>query len=140
MRILCRTLFDCEATGITGHYRASQIPFYDRIGNLIENQPSWNRSRNQQRNWETLLQIIGLRCQPMDIVSPQRNQDHWQFEFSVESDGVFGGEGFDDLYRDCDGVPMIIDLDESPGVRPVISVTGPDRNIWFETVNTSTEI
>lgn len=140
MRIRCSTLFDCEATGITGHYRSSQIPFHDRAGNAIRNQQDWNHRRNQQRNWETLLQIIGLRCQPVDIVSPQRVQDRWQFEFSVESAGVFGGTDLEELYRDCDGVPMIVDLGESPGLSPLISVTGPSRNIWFQALNTSTEI
>lgn len=140
MRIRCETLFDCAATGVTGHYRAAQIPFRDRTGNVIDTQQAWNRSRNQQRNWETLLQIVGLRCQPLEVTAPIQTHNRWQFEFTVESHGVFGGSDLENLYRDCEGVPMIVDLDETPGVRPIVSVVGPDRNIWFTTVNTSTEI
>lgn len=140
MRIVCETLFDCAATGVIGHYRASQIPFNDKSGNLIDNQQQWNRSRNQQRNWETLLQIIGLRCQPQDIAVPTKHKDRWRFSFSVESEGVFGSAALEDLYRDCEGVPMIVDLDEAPGLRPIVSVSGPAQNIWFRTVNTSLEI
>lgn len=140
MRIQCKTLLDCTATAVTGHFRASQIPFRDRAGQLVDTAVAWNRSRNQQRNWETLLQLVALRCQPMDIVLPQRVQDHWQFEFTVESAGVFGTEALEDLYRDCDGVPMITGLDEDPHTRSMVVISGPDRNIWFRPLNTSTEI
>jgi hypothetical protein len=140
MRFRCKTLFDCAATGVIGHYRVAQIPFRDRNGNLVDGQQSWNRSRNQQRNWETLLQIIGLRCQPQDISVPVKIDTHWCFEFTVENDGVFGGSELEDLYRDCEGIPMITNLDESPGVKSVVSIQDPDRNIWFQSVNTLTEI
>jgi len=68
MQILCRTFFDCSPTGITGHYRPSQVPFTDGAGNTINNQHDWTFARNQQRNWETLNQLISLRTQPFDIV------------------------------------------------------------------------
>jgi len=67
MRILCRTLFDCSATGVTGHYRPSQVPFEDSAGNTIANQHDWMFARNQQRNWETLNQLISLRTQVFDV-------------------------------------------------------------------------
>ena len=50
MKFACQTLFDITATGVTGHYKLSRIPFRDRAGQLIHDTESWNRSRNQQRN------------------------------------------------------------------------------------------
>ena len=134
MKILCRTLFDCSYTGVTGHYRASQIPFRDRADQTIDNQDQWNRARNQQRNWETLLQIIGLRCQPMDIVTPVPKDRAWQFQFATDAEGVFEPD-FRSLYQDCAGVPMIVGLAEQIMTEPQLIVVGPGQNIWFESIN-----
>ena len=133
MRIVCKTAFDCTVTGITGHFRPSQIPFRDRSGKDIIDQRTWIVSRNQQRNWETLLQIIGLRCLPEDITDPVRRDGYWAFSFGVETPGVLGQQDFESLYRDCQGVPMIADI--MTGQATVIETQGPKRNIWFETIN-----
>jgi hypothetical protein len=136
MRIRCETLFDCSATGVTGHFRSSQMPLQDAMGRLIENQIQWTRARNQQRNWETLLQILGLRCQLQDIAVPQHRDHKWCFEFTVEQSGVLDEQNdFAAIKRDCEGVPMILDLDETAGINPAISTTGPLQNIWFQTLN-----
>lgn len=139
MKVKCRTLFDCSATGVTGHFRASQVPYQDKIGQTINNVDDWNRSRNQQRNWETLLQIISLRSQPEDIRFPRKQEDHWEFEFTVATEGVFGQpnskEPFADLYKDCEGIPMITNLHEEVALTPVVCAHGAEQNIWFESVN-----
>ena len=80
MKIQGRTLFDCSPTGITGHFRSSQIPFEDRVGQSIRNIEDWNRARNQQRNWETLQQMISLRAQPYILQVPQVIDNQWVFE------------------------------------------------------------
>jgi hypothetical protein len=54
MKYACRTLFDITATGITGHYKTSRIPFMDEAGQEIANTDDWNRARNQQRNPKVL--------------------------------------------------------------------------------------
>jgi len=90
-------------------------------------------SRNQQRNWETLLQLIGLRCLPDDISLPHRDQDTWSFSFRVETPAVLGDADFDSLYRDCEGVPMI--KDPATGHSAVLVTQGPERNIWFSAIN-----
>lgn len=140
MKIDCKTLFDCSATGVTGHFRPSQIPFVDRAGQAVDNMQSWNDSRNQQRNWETLLQIVGLRTQPQDIVYPYCNDGVWHFSFTVESEGVFGLSGDPDplagLLQDCNGVPMLVNLSERMGLEPVLTSWGENQNIWFS-INTS---
>lgn len=143
MKILCRTLFDCSLTDVTGHFRPSEIPFVDRAGQQVQNQTDWNHSRNQQRNWETLLQIISLRTQPVDLTIPRQNNGMWEFEFRSESQGVFEIHGDPDplagLRIDCEGVPMMRNLKEQPSLAPAITTTGQDQNIWFMVLNTALE-
>lgn len=136
MKYVCTTLFDCSSTGITGHFRIGQIPFKDHNGRDIRNVNDWNRSRNQQRNFETLLQIISLRSQPERISTPKHTSKGWTFTFEVEAESTFALDGdpnpFAALYKDCNGVPMITGLDEFNDIDPVLK---PNQNIWFESVN-----
>ena len=136
MRIRCETTFDCSATGVTGHFRSSQTPFQDATGTVIQDQVQWNRARNQQRNWETLLQILGLRCQLLDIQSPWTEAGRWCFEFTVEQQGVLDeSNDFAALKRDCEAVPMICDLDKTMTSTAAIVTAGADQNIWFRAIN-----
>lgn len=139
MKIVCHTLFDCSYTGVTGHYRSSEVPFVDKAGQTISSLSDWNHSRNQQRNWETLMQIIGLRTQPQSVTRPVTESGKWVFEFIAEATGVYSLTDSTDplagLKQDCDGVPMVVGLTENDGLAPTISVAGPNQNIWFETIN-----
>jgi len=129
MKIQCRTTFDITATGVTGHFRSSRLPFTDLAGKAIANERDWNRSRNQQRNWETLQQLISLRTQ-VNIQQPIKTADCWEFEFDFETHSVFddGTDLLGTLKADCFGVPMLTRLEESqdPG-----STLCSDQNIWF---------
>ena len=139
MKIICRTLFDCSYTGVTGHFRSIDMPFNDRAGQAVENIDDWHRSRNQQRNWETLMQIIGLRTQPQNVTRPEQKDNKWTFEFTAESEGVYSLTDNPDplagLKLDCSGVPMVLGLDEKTGISATINTNGPKQNIWFETIN-----
>lgn len=139
MKIQCRTLFDCSHTGITGHFRPSIIPFEDQTGRLISDQQDWNRARNQQRNWETIVQMISLRTQPMDISNTSVVDGVWEFSFEIETPGVYSANGnidnYDSLLSECDGIPMIIGLDETTDLVPKLIATGRKQNIWFSTIN-----
>jgi hypothetical protein len=143
MKILCQTLFDCSFTGVTGNFRSSALPFRDRTGQLIDNVQDWNRSRNQQRNYETLLQIFGLRTQPMNISQPVKNGNRWEFSFETETESVFGLPGVEDplhsLKLDCEGVPMVQTLEATALNTSVLSAAGTQQNIWFQVINTPTE-
>jgi hypothetical protein len=143
MKIQCRTLFDCTRTGVTGAFRASEIPYQDRAGQPVANHEHWHRSRNQQRNYETLLQIFGLRTQPQEITQPQLINGMWQFSFVSESEGVFDMHNNPDplagLLVDCEGVPMVTGLGESPDITTVLITQGNQQNIWFTSINTSLE-
>ena len=139
MKIQCRTLFDCSRTGVTGHFRASQVPFQDQTGRIIRSESDWNFARNQQRNWETIVQIISLRTQPMNVGSTTVNDNAWEFVFEVEAAGVYSINAdinnMDALLQECNGVPMITNLDESADLEPRLVSHGDKQNIWFESVN-----
>lgn len=135
MKYVCQTLFDITATGVTGHCRPTRMPFVDQAGQRITDEVSWNRSRNQQRNWETLTQIIGLRTQIFDLQLPVRDRSgtSWMFEFETELDGVFGPDADPTqiLRADSEGVPMLLNLDNRSDLAPMLINQGPEQNIWF---------
>ena len=131
----CFTLVDITQTGV----------IRDHAGQELE--------RNQQRNWETVLQCIGLRAQPMSIrqlPDPIETADlayfnfgemfsgeHrvWAFSFVVEHPEVFA-RGDDPLYylnESFDEVPIITFLTETARfLLPIFYTSGPIKNIYFE--------
>ncbi len=119
-RIKISTKFDCTCTGITGHCRSSDVV-------------TWTKQRNQQRNYETLTQIIGLYTQPQNLSKPQfdSNAKKWFFEFETEFEGIFrtGTDELGILKNTCRGTPMITGLTEPD---PPGSTLEPEENIWFE--------
>jgi hypothetical protein len=136
MQISCRTTFDVTQTGTTGHFKPSQVPFSDRAGNNINDLLSWDRSRNQQRNLETISQILQLRTQIFDLTAPVEHNGYWAFEFSVEFDGIYqqGQDAFGILKQDCEGVPMLVGLGEKYTITPMLTASGSQQNIWFELI------
>ena len=136
MKIVCHTLFDCSYTGVTGHFRVAQLPFMDKAGQRIDTEQAWHHSRNQQRNWETLIQVISLRTQPLDMTRPIKRDEMWEFEFTADNPGVFSVIGDSDpvagLRLDLDGVPV---LGDEVGTVTTIITHGPDQNIWLDAVN-----
>jgi hypothetical protein len=139
MKFACQTLFDITATGVTGHCKQSRMPLRDRAGQLIHDTESWNRSRNQQRNWDTITQILSLRTQLFALTDPIADQTgtRWMFEFETESDGIYGPESdpVSVLRADAEGVPMLRDLDNDPDVATVLITGGPRQNIWFAPIS-----
>lgn len=151
MKIRCFCLFDITHTGVLNHYKVTAMPFYDRSGALITNDTEWRRSRNQQRNWETIIQLLSLRCQPMDLSDPvlYQNQDlenyrfgtrHqgaaniWTFEFVIEQLDIFREEQdeLSKLRKDFSGVPMVCSLGESAVLdKPVLDTSSENCNIYF---------
>jgi hypothetical protein len=133
MRFLCKTFFDITATGVTGHFKSSRVPFNDASNNLITDESSWNRARNRQRNLETVAQLISLRTHITEMKNPKKIEDLYSFEFEVETPYAFGPEenSTELLLSDSDGVPMLISLDNIDNLTPLLIVSGPDQNIWF---------
>ena len=147
-KVICYTLFDCTATGILNHAKVTQLPLTDRQGKIIADPAALNKARNQQRNWETLTQLISLRTQVMVYAEPRILQDVsvatlglnrranrvWTFEFGSEFADIYdiSGEPLAALIQDCHGVPLITGLGESvENLEPVISTTGDVINTRF---------
>jgi hypothetical protein len=127
MRFFCSTLFDITATGVTGTYKAAHAT----------DPSAWNRARNQQRNWETITQLIGMRTQLYNVTTPIRAGNQWRFEFEVETPAVFGSADNPValLKNDAIGVPMLTDLDNESGLDSRLI---PDHNIWFSIIPINT--
>ena len=121
LRVDCYCLFDITATGVT-----STRPGGDQ------------RARNQQRNWETLNQILALRTLPENTTVP-KHQDtdlgrEWRFEFDLPglSPVSEGDRPLGLLLHDCQAVPMITGLTETAPLVPELCTQEPGANIWFE--------
>lgn len=136
---MCQTLFDITATGVTGHCKSSRMPFTDHAGQMIHDEVTWNRSRNQQRNWETITQILSLRTQLFGLSNPVQDTTgtRWMFEFETETDGIYGSEvdPTQVLRADAEGVPMLRNLDNDPDIDTVLITSGTRQNIWFAPVS-----
>jgi len=117
------------------------VPFRDQTNNHIIDELSWNQARNQQRNWETIQQIIGLRAQATVVQVPKHINNRWQFVFEVDSPGVYSGTGvlgdLDSLLHECAGIPMCATSNKILGLQPQLITAGANQNIWFKTINTS---
>lgn len=116
---------------------------------VIHNRADREFERNQQRNWETVLQCIGLRTQPFDILGPVVKtinvDDHfgemyygkqrvWCFTFTVEQLGVWanGQDPLALLHKDFDEVPVIQGLSETARfILPIFYTQGAIKNIFF---------
>jgi hypothetical protein len=132
--IQCATLFDITETGVRNHTANARLPFQDQAGQDVDTEQAWVRSRNQQRNWETVNQILALRTLPENISSPVcqlTDRGHtWQFEFDIPDLAAVseGDAALALLLRDCESVPMITGLAETADPEPALR---PDVNIWF---------
>jgi hypothetical protein len=142
MKIRCTTLFDITKTDVSS-----------RRNHLDEGFLKHDKARGQQSNFETLLQIIGLRSQPENISIPEittTRRSHWgthyrgktfkswTFTFTVDVPSVFkhDGDELGYLKMDCTGVPMITDLDEVHSMESKMLDSSKEyRNITFEVVD-----
>jgi hypothetical protein len=108
--------------------------------------------RNQQRNWETVMQTVGLRTQLIDVISPKNpktvslaghefgsyyrdSQRCWKFMFFVEHPDVFGPveDPTRFLEQDFNEVPVITGLTETAALPdPVFYTTGILKNLYFK--------
>lgn len=148
---LCYTLVDITNTGVFGSYRADLLPYRRNNGELINNEEQWILARNQQRNWETLMQLISLRCQPMSIDASRKFEKQalnkykfgknntgkhtvWTFRFSTEYAAVYDnpGDRYGALKADALQVPVITGLKETAKIDNMLITSGPFTNIYFE--------
>jgi len=119
------------------------------------------KGRNQQRNWEALVQVLGLRAQPIILeylgVETETLSSYefgklytgthkvWGFKFGVEHAGVYDGAyPFSVLNSDCNKVPVVANLDETIQLsNSIFSTEGETKNIYFsvlQNINTQCEL
>ena len=108
-------------------------------------------TRDQQRNWETVIQAIGLGAQPIDIRPPeivetnldyfefgefyQGNHKVWAWWFAVEHGGVFteGNDPVGRLKHYFSQVPIICGLEETARfILPIFYCAGAIKNVYFK--------
>jgi hypothetical protein len=118
--------------------------------------PELERMRNKQRNWETVVQILGLRTQIMsinqlktetkDLSQHQFGNDYqdkqrvWTFEFDVEFENLYlnDQDPYAILKKDFAQTPVLLGLDETAKpIMPLFYTDGPSKNIYFISVATN---
>jgi hypothetical protein len=118
--------------------------------------PELERMRNKQRNWETVVQVLGLRSQIMnakqlktetvDLTKHEFGQDYsdqhriWSFEFEVEFENLYlqDRDPYGVLKNDFSHTPVILGLDETAQpLMPIFYTDGPSKNIYFISVATN---
>jgi hypothetical protein len=119
---------------------------------VIKNNSTVLVQRNQQRNWETVLQVISLRAQPIEVASPklhreditnahefgshyQQTQHCWKFKFFIEHHDIFGSAEDPDYFlrTDFQHVPIIVGLTETASFPvPMFYTSGEFKNIYFK--------
>jgi hypothetical protein len=111
------------------------------------------KQRNQQRNWETVIQVLSLRAQLIELdylgVRTEDTNTHsfginysgehsiWSFEFSVEYENVYAQDNdrYGTLKNDFRIAPIVMGLDETAKPDfPLFYPSGEFKNIYFITV------
>ena len=128
------TLVDITPTGQTVHSVEKEI------------------ERNQQRNWETTLQILSLRTQPNIVKTDIIVDDVKNYQFGISYTGVHKiwtfvvGVDYKDIYTkgpdifgllrsDFKLTPVITGLTETTDFpQPIFYSSGPDNNIYFKSL------
>jgi len=124
--ILCATLIDITDTGVIR-------------GESTE--------RDQQRNWQTVLQVLSLKTQPEIVHSPglieaddvnrfffgdDFHDKHNVWVFAFRSANVGGRYSIEELTDDFDQVPVILGLKETARMLlPLFFTRGTMKNIYF---------
>ena len=145
-RIECRCLFDITATAINGHQRNIQYPYISKSGIKINNAWELAQARNQQRNLDTILQLIGMRTQLFEVTNPEivtesipefawagNNVKVWRFFFEIEpqSQWTVDNDDFWVLKNDSHSTPMLLGLTETASMDPWIVTQGNRINTIY---------
>ena len=115
--------------------------------------PERERMRNKQRNWETVVQILGLRTQILSIKqlttqskdlsqymfgsNYKGKQRVWMFEFDIEFENLYllDQDPYGALKKDFAQTPIVLGLDETAAPPVALFYTdGPWNNIYFKSV------
>ena len=109
--------------------------------------------RNQQGNWETVLQCIGLRTQPHyvhDPITAEIEIDQlefgdfytgvhrvWLWQWAIEGEGIYDtpDKELGGIHQDFEQVPIITGLTETARfMLPIFYPYGTIKNIYFKQI------
>lgn len=112
--------------------------------------PELEKKRNQHRNWETVMQVFGIRAQPISITGPKQIEIEldqlrfgdmytgkhrvWIACIGVEHENIYekDGDPVGALESDFEQVPVITGLDETARfMLPIFYPYGAIKNIYF---------
>jgi hypothetical protein len=118
--------------------------------------PELERMRNKQRNWETVVQVLGLRAQIMgirqlktetvDLSGYQFGESYvnkhrvWTFEFEVEFENLYlqDRDTYGTLKSDFSHTPILLGLDETAQPpMPLFYTDGQNKNIYFISIESN---
>jgi len=131
--IIITTDIDITNTGVVRSYKEGSLP--STISNrVISTKEQWIQCRRQQSNWETFIQVISLRAQPLNLRTVIKDNE-WMIEFDIEHIDVFkiGYDKLAQLKSDFALVPVLTGLREHTELDQFIIVDGTKQNIRFET-------
>jgi hypothetical protein len=142
------SLIDITTTGTIGQYR--NIVKKNLLGETLDKEPVWKISRNKQRNFETVVQIIGLRAQPIYLENSVLLTDDlsnynfgsiytgtkniWSLVFGVDKPDVYNSCGIQlySLVEDFNDVPIICGLNESFSFKKsTFTSINDEKNVYF---------
>lgn len=117
---------------------------------VLTSELSNTKARNQQRNWETVNQILSLRAQLLQFdyvnqftanlarysfgINFKGKHKIWQFSFAVEREDIFNiqQDRYGKLKDDFSVTPVILGLNETIQLDiPLFFASGPNKNIYF---------
>lgn len=126
VKIICRTLFDITASGVI------ERKYNDKTA-TAEHQLACK----QQRNWNTMQQILMLRTLPENITLPVKDDNVWSFTFEIPNieSVAWGVDPVGALRYDANGVPMLHGLTELCSLPEILLPYGSNINVWFEIVD-----
>ena len=124
--------FDITNTGVVRNYKEGMVPC-KIAGRTITTKDEWINLRRQQANWETIIQLVSLRTQPLNIRTVTNKSD-WTLEFDIDFADLYrkNGDPLGLLKEDMEHVPMLTDLTETKKLDHHIIVDGNTPNVRFE--------
>tara|TARA_R110000823_G_scaffold75450_3_gene172614 strand:+ start:5281 stop:5790 length:510 start_codon:yes stop_codon:yes gene_type:complete len=146
------SLVDITRTGVLAPYKSDVSTFVDSAKQIVNDESAWTRSRSQQTNWETIIQVISIRTQPMSIRTPKLHpnvdldahqfgslftglHNVWIFSFGVEHRSIFANKAgyFGSLFDDMHNIPVVTDLLETIEINiPVFNTLDESlRNLYI---------
>ena len=132
-RLICD--FDITATGAYS-YRPVTIPGLTKTGYEINDKQDWFRVVNQQRNWDTVQQILSLRTQIELIELPQYVDQQWHFTVGLDSNRIASAidKSLYIIENDFNNVPIILGLLETKTKIDQIQTSGKNKNLTINTL------